>query len=170
MAEFACQFQCELFLFSPIPTDDGVELFHAVSHHKFPRALPLAVITSVDEAEYWCKNRVKEWHSGECFVWTCRRLGEEKTIGQVTLLPQSGGLALAYWVNPKSWGQGLATHMCQSLISHLGQSGYKGQIKAGVHDWNLRSESVLCKLGFTQKSVSDSPDTKTFTLFVNSLE
>ena len=147
---FSEEFTCSKYIFTAICIDDGAALFDAVSSDKFPSALPLAKIATLDEARQWCSDRASDWNAGTCFVWTCRRQGDLATIGQVTLFPQSNCLALAYWVNPKYWGRGLAVEICQSLIFQISRSGYRGNIWAGVHSWNKRSEAVLRKLGFTK--------------------
>jgi len=136
------------FVFSPICSDDAGMLLKAVCSNDFPKSLPLAKIQTLEQAELWCKERALEWKSGECFVWSCRKHAAEKIVGQVTLLPKSEYLALAYWVDPVLWGQGVASEMCGSLLDHLRNGGFEGKIWAGVHSWNQRSSSVLKKLGF----------------------
>lgn len=163
--EFARKFECSSFVFTPIEIGDAVYLLTAVESELFPKSLPLANIKTLDQAEGWCLDRALEWDMGKCYVWSCRRLSHSQFIGQVTLLPQENRLALAYWVNPELWGQGLATQMCKSLLSHVRCSGYKGSIWAGVHSWNTRSTSVLKRLGFDQ-IVSESANTTEYSLAI----
>ena len=145
---FAIGFQCLELTFKPITMNDGAFLYDAVSSDAFPSDLALAELNDLEEARKWCEKRVSQWADKQCYVWTCYRTCNNQAIGQVTLSVQGRVLVLAYWVHPKQWGQGLATDMCASLISHLVQSGYQGDIQAKVHAWNTRSESVLLKLGF----------------------
>ncbi|MER2496798.1 GNAT family N-acetyltransferase [Vibrio neptunius] len=154
--KFAREFECSSFSFTPIDIGDARCLLAAVGSKQFPEALPLARIKTLHQAEAWCSKCALEWRLGKCYVWSCRRLSHSQVIGQVTLLPQGDRLALAYWINPQFWGQGCATQMCKSLFAHLGRSGYRGSIWAGVHGWNIRSASVLKKLGFEQIVSSDA--------------
>ncbi|MDB1125373.1 GNAT family N-acetyltransferase [Vibrio algarum] len=146
--KFTPKFSNSQFFFNPICISDAFTLFNAVSSNKFPTSLPLAKLETLKEAESWCSDRVLDWKTGKCYVWTCSRLLDSVVVGQVTLLPQEDRLALAYWVNPELWGQGIATQMCESLLFHIQSEGYRGFVWAGVHNWNVRSASVLNNLGF----------------------
>ncbi|NOI65114.1 GNAT family N-acetyltransferase [Vibrio sp. 99-8-1] len=146
--KFTSKFSNSQFLFNPICISDAFTLFNAASSNKFPSSLPLAKIETLKEAENWCSNRVLDWRAGKCYVWSCSRRLDSVVVGQVTLLPKEDCLALAYWVNPELWGQGIATQMCESLLFHIQSEGYRGYVWAGVHSWNVRSASVLKNLGF----------------------
>ena len=163
---FSEEFTCSQYVFTAICTDDGAALFDAVSSDKFPSALPLAKIATLDEARQWCSDRSSDWNDGTCFVWTCRCQNDLATIGQVTLFPQENYLALAYWVTPKYWGKGLAVEICRSLISQISCSGYRGNIWAGVHSWNKRSEAILRKLGFTKLTNAKESGTYEYSLAI----
>ncbi|CAM3663663.1 Acetyltransferase (GNAT) family protein [Vibrio aerogenes CECT 7868] len=163
--KFARKFKCPKLVFSPVCIDDAMVLFDAVRSEKFPSSLPLAKIETLKQAESWCSERALDWDAGKCFVWTCHRSSDSVIIGQVTLFPQENRLALAYWVNPELWGQGLATQMCESLLSHIQREGYRGNVWAGVHTWNTRSASVLKKLGFTPMD-SGAGDTAEYNLAI----
>ena len=152
--KYGTRFECSNFSFSPICVGDAGMLFKVVSSHNFPKLLPLAKIQTLEQAESWCKNRASEWKSEDCFVWSCREISSSQIVGQVTILPKAENLALAYWVDPDVWGQGVATEMCSSLLTHLKIMGYRGKIWAGVHSWNKRSSAVLEKLGFAKVDAS----------------
>ena len=163
---FSIKFECSKFVFTPISIDDSQALFEAVTSSDFPSDLPLGKLNTIADAINWCADRVAEWERNTCFVWTCHSLVGSDVIGQVTLLPQQNRLALAYWVHPKYWGHGNATQMCQSLLSHINSYGYQGDIWAGVHSWNTKSESVLFKLGFKQVSELNENNVKEYKLRV----
>ena len=152
--KFATSFNSLRFVLSPIKKEDSIVLFEAVTSESFPVQLPLAKLNTLDLANTWCTEKVEEWASNACYVWSCRQNVTSNLLGQITLVPQKDYLMLAYWVHPSHWGKGIATEMCRALIQHLSQSGYQGKIWAGVHNWNTKSESVLAKLGFelTNKS------------------
>jgi len=145
---FAREFESSTFIFSPICIDDAVALFGAVCSKEFPSSLPLAKIETLDQAKSWCLDKILDWETGKCYVWTCCLSSDSVVVGQVTLLPRENCLALAYWVRPEFWGQGVATQMCKSLLFHIYSAGYRGRIWAGVNSWNTRSSAVLEKLGF----------------------
>lgn len=148
--KFASSFESSRFVFGPVGIDDATALFGAVSSKEFPSSLPLAEIKTLAQAKKWCSERVLDWQRGKSFVWTCRRSTDSEIVGQATLSPKEKHLALAYWVDPQYWGQGIATEMCQALLCHIQVSGYRGKVWAGVDTWNTRSESVLKKLSFNE--------------------
>ncbi|WP_036179794.1 GNAT family N-acetyltransferase [Marinomonas sp. MED121] len=145
---FAIGFQCLELTFKPIAILDVAFLFDAVSSADFPPDLALAELKDLEEARKWCEKRVVQWHEKQCFVWTCQRTCDNQALGQVTLTVKGHDLILAYWIHPTFWGKGLAVKMCQSLITHLTEFGFRGSLFAAIHAWNVRSESVLFKLGF----------------------
>ncbi|HDM8069661.1 TPA: GNAT family N-acetyltransferase [Vibrio harveyi] len=148
--ELATGFNNTKFVFSPVCVNYASEFFESISSREFPSSLPLAEIKTLTQAKAWCLDMVSGWESGKCYVWTCRRSSDSAIVGQVTLIPKENCLALAYWVVPSLWGQGIATEMCKSLLVHIQRTGYRGNVWAGVHSWNARSSSVLKKLGFKE--------------------
>ena len=139
---------------SPILSTDWYGLWEAITSDLFPSELPLASLDSAETVQNWCENHVLNWSLNSCFVWSIRKVKCDNILGQVTLLPSSDQLVLAYWINPNYWGNGYATEICSELISHLVNNGYQGKVWAYVHDWNVRSESVLKKIGFELMAMS----------------
>lgn len=162
--KFATSFQSQRFTFSPICEKDGLELFEAVSDEKFPSELYLSSLHNEKAARAWCVDRVHEWALGTAYVWSCRESENSALLGQISLSHQEDCLALAYWVNPLSWGKGIATEICRALFLHLSLSGYQGKIWAGVHTWNVSSEHILQKLGF--ELLLESKDIKEYLLLL----
>ncbi len=144
------------FIFCSISKHDGNALFAAVSDERFAQQLPLAALKTQQSASDWCAARAAQWQTGECFVWTCKRRSDNTPLGQITLLPQNGRLALAYWVAPPFWHQGYATRMCRDLLAQLSSSGFHGKLWAGVHHWNHASQAVLKKIGFQPVTSSET--------------
>ncbi|WP_175443244.1 GNAT family N-acetyltransferase [Vibrio sonorensis] len=114
-------------------------------------------LASEQDAIQWCSDRADDWKRGQGFVWLCRN-PDQQVVGQVSLIPQTEHSAVAYWIDPQLWGKGIATQMCNALINHLIESGFKGKLWAGVHHWNGRSAAVLSKLGFEQKPACKDSD------------
>ena len=144
-------FSSERLSASRIQYDDWPDLLQAVTSELFPRDLGLSRIKTELDAQNWHRGRVIDWNESKCFVWSIRWNGESEVIGQLSLLPRKNDIALAYWVNPKCWGEGVTTEMCSALIEVLANSGFDGTIWAGTHTWNGRSSSVLNRLGFKFK-------------------
>jgi len=128
---------------------DWPNLLQAVRSELFPRDLGLSSIKTELQAQDWHRARVADWNDNSCFVWSIRWHGTSEVIGQLSLLPHDNQLALAYWVNPIYWGQGITTEMCLALIQELVDTGFNGTVWAGSHTWNNRSSAVLNRLGFT---------------------
>ena len=136
---------------SRVQYDDWPDLLKAVTSELFPRDLGLSKIKTELEAQNWHRGRIADWNENKCFVWSIRWNNKPEVIGQISLLPRENDIALAYWVNPKFWGEGVTTEICRSLIIILGNSGFNGTVWAGSHTWNGRSTSVLNRLGFKFK-------------------
>ena len=146
--KFPTIFKSQRLSATPIQFEDWPGLLHAVTSEQFPRELGLASHTTEEAAKNWHLARVKDWNNNNCFVWSIRWHDKSEVIGQLSLVPREHDIALAYWVNPELWGQGVVTEILKSLMLTVYESGYKGDIWAAAHSWNARSLSVLVKLGF----------------------
>ena len=145
---FADSFSSKRLRASPIQYQDWQGLLKAVQSGKFPRELALSNMTTAQMAKDWHRQKVIDCQNKHCFVWSVRWENDSEVIGQLSLVPREHDIALAYWVNPELWGQGIVTEILKSLILTIYESEYQGDIWAAAHSWNTRSLSVLVKLGF----------------------
>jgi RimJ/RimL family protein N-acetyltransferase len=152
---FAKHFSSTRCTASRIQLEDWSDFLKAVSSDKFPAELPLSKITTEQAAQDWHADRIIDWDNKKCFVWSIRFKSSPEVIGQLSLLPREHDIALAYWVNPALWGQGIITEITKALMQSITDSGYRGTIWAGAHPWNQRSFSVLIKLGFEFQKESE---------------
>ena len=130
---FAPYFSSIRYMASRIQQDDWSDFLKAVSSDKFPSELALSQITTEQAAQDWHADRILDWDNKKCFVWSIRLKSSPEVIGQLSLLPREHDIALAYWVNPALWGQGIITEVGEALIQSVYASGYRGTIWAGTH-------------------------------------
>nr|WP_281273339.1 GNAT family N-acetyltransferase [Sinobacterium caligoides] len=133
---------------------DWSALLDAFNSKEFPARLPLSRLNTESKVRSWIDDRIKDWDMGAGFVWSMEFKPTGIVIGQISLFLRESDYALAYWVNPESWSNGLATEACVSLIDQIKQAGYSSRLWAGSAEWNEASSLVLEKLNFRSIATS----------------
>ncbi|MCE1189223.1 MAG: GNAT family N-acetyltransferase [Ignavibacteria bacterium] len=80
-----------------------------------------------------------------------------KLAGVIGLMPQTDiyrfSAEAGYWLGEEYWGKGIATAAMKTLVTYaFSQLGY-ARLFAGVFDYNIASQKVLEKSGFTLMAV-----------------
>jgi len=144
-------------ILSRLQYDDWPYLLKATCSDKFPSELALSQIITEQAAQEWHRARMTDWNNQKCFVWSIRQYSSSEVIGQVSLFKREHDFALAYWLHPELWKQGIITEVAGELIQSISDSGYQGSLWAGTNTWNKRSFSVLMKLGFEFQQETEYP-------------
>jgi ribosomal-protein-alanine N-acetyltransferase len=137
--------------------EDSAAMLTAFNSTKFPRDLPLGLITCLEEVHNWINHCQTGWAEGNIYSWVVEQKYEHTLLGQVTLarLNEPDTWSLAYWIHPKHWGQGYATEAAQMVLKFGTEKLNVTKFWAGTAKWNTPSERVLEKLGMLH--VSDNP-------------
>ncbi len=109
-------------------------------------------------------NPVESWmiaRAAESALYAVRKASGDSIIGLMILagtssLDATPTLRSGYLFAQSAWGQGYASELVTCLIKSLGESGWRGQVLAGVTRANPASARVLLKSGFVE--VPDGSD------------
>lgn len=142
------EFRTDRFLCRRIERGDARGVVAATTHTAFPGSLPLASITTKEEAEEWIENGLNGWNRGNTFVWSIIEEENGALIGQISLYKRETKWAIAYWIDPKHWNKGVATEVCDYLLHHIVKDVGISTLWAGSSVWNTGSSRVLEKIGF----------------------
>ncbi|MEM9239529.1 MAG: GNAT family N-acetyltransferase [Pseudomonadota bacterium] len=119
--------------------------------------------TQCDASIQACQKRiaVHEWrrrHDGFA-PWTVRLKETGKAIGWGGLYDDpfdpGWGIELAYYFDPKSWGNGYATELCRAALDFSDQHVEAEKVAAFAHPDNVASIALLTKLGFKHQRFLD---------------
>ena len=137
--------------------DDAPTMLTAFTSAKFPKDLPLGLITSLTEVHNWINRCQTGWANGSMVSWVVDLKHDHTLVGQVTLalLDEPDKWSLAYWIHPNHWGQSYATEASNEVLKYGTEKLNAATFWAGTAEWNTSSSRVLEKLGM--QHVSDSP-------------
>lgn len=137
--------------------NDAPAMLSAFSSTKFPKDLPLGLITSLNEVHNWITRCQAGWANGGMVSWVVDLKHGHTLVGQVTLaqLDEPDKWSLAYWIHPNHWGQGYATEAGNEVLKFGTEKLNAARFWAGTAEWNTSSARVLEKLGL--QHVSDNP-------------
>lgn len=129
--------------------EDQDWILKAICNPRFPRGLPLGQLQTGEQVVNWIKNCQRRWGEGTSYTWTIEKIAADQPVGQVTLgqMDSPSTWALAFWIEPDSWGSGLATEAAWRLVQYGFQEMGAEKIWAGVALWNQASRRVLEKIG-----------------------
>ncbi|ORX41899.1 acyl-CoA N-acyltransferase [Piromyces finnis] len=78
-------------------------------------------------------------------------------------------VGIGYWIGKKHWSKGIGTAIVNSLV-HIGMEIYGyAKLYACVFEWNLGSQKVLLKNGFTKEKLIENYIEK-YGKFINALK
>jgi RimJ/RimL family protein N-acetyltransferase len=100
-----------------------------------------------EEAERWFASHQEEWRAGAAYRFAIEFEG--MFIGMVDIESiHEGSGSLGYWIEPSSWGKGIATEAARAVISFGFEVIELRELRAGHAADNPASGKVLTRLGF----------------------
>jgi RimJ/RimL family protein N-acetyltransferase len=137
---------------------DAAGVMDVVSHPDFPRDVPFGQLATLDDIRGAIHRRLERWESGSAFEWCADERSTGALIGMVGLRrgESSSTCILGFWVNPKRWGEGFATELGHRLLAIAFEDLGATVMAASAGTWNVASQRVLAKLGFTLRR--ENPD------------
>jgi RimJ/RimL family protein N-acetyltransferase len=135
---------------------DAPRALSAFRSSSFPEDLPLGRIGSIEGARRWIRVAQERWREGSAFTWSVECRSDRVLVGQVTLsqVPEPGRLALAFWIHPDCWGQGLATEAAMRAVEFAFDDLGAERVWAGAAEWNTASARVLRRLGMRRTAAN----------------
>jgi uncharacterized protein YhfF/RimJ/RimL family protein N-acetyltransferase len=138
---------------TPLSPVDAVEMFDVLA--------PLEIYSEMEEApppsiaaltqRYQSLARQESPDEKQAWLnWVIRDDETDKAMGfvQATIERSSNVALIAYVVNPRSWGKGIATKAVSKMLKSLNQDYGVTQFRATVNDSNARSIKLLRQFGF----------------------
>jgi RimJ/RimL family protein N-acetyltransferase len=122
----------------------------AVRSPRFPARVPLAQMQD-EELSQWLERMCRGAMDRTVFLWSIDPKGEDAScIGQISLASRPGSPVrnLAFWLDPRYWGRGIATEAVSAGVRSAFESLGVSEIRAGVAYWNRGSIRIIERLGF----------------------
>jgi [ribosomal protein S5]-alanine N-acetyltransferase len=104
------------------------------------------------------------WNSDECTAASPVRFAIELrshnelvgTAGFYSISPNDRRAEIAYDIDPRYWGRGIASAVCSELVSWAHSAAAITRVQATVLESNLRSAAVLRRCGFELEGLLQS--------------
>jgi RimJ/RimL family protein N-acetyltransferase len=128
---------------------DAGPILEALTHHLFPKELPVAKLNTNDKVMAALRERQDAWRNGSAFSWYVHDRDGGSLVGMIRIAKSPGRRwELAFWVHPQRWRKGYAREFTLEVLrltfSELG--GYV--VTATAPAWNVPSWSMLEGVGF----------------------
>jgi RimJ/RimL family protein N-acetyltransferase len=145
----------------PLIEAHAVELFPALSHsaiYTFIPGQPPDSVAVLAERFRRLESRSSPDGSQRWLNWVIRRIADQQCIGYVQATIYTKSTAdFAFVLAPPFWGLGLAQEACLAALAELFTCFDVTSVFATVDKRNLRSSSLLLRLGFQRVPVSAYP-------------
>jgi [ribosomal protein S5]-alanine N-acetyltransferase len=137
---------------------DADAILNAVSHPDFPRDVPFGQLATHEDVAGAIERRLERWESGSAFEWCADERSTGNLIAMIGLRRGGGSStwSLGYWVDPRSWRKGFATELGRRVLAIAFEDLEIAMMTASAGAWNVASQRVLSKLGFTFRR--ENPD------------
>jgi ribosomal-protein-alanine N-acetyltransferase len=131
---------------------------NVVSHPDFPKNVPFGQLATLDDIRGAIQRRLDRWQSGSAFEWCADERSTGALIAMIGLRrgESPSTWVLGFWVDPRRWREGFATELGDRLLAIAFEDLGATIMAASAGIWNVASQRVLTKLGFTFRR--ENPD------------
>jgi putative acetyltransferase len=138
--------------------EDAPALLAAVTDPAFPRDSAWGRASTMAELRALLSRRQASHRDGSQLSWTVVAADDARAIGLLNLSrqPEPRTWILGFWLAPACWGRGYAVEASRCVLAHAFEEQRQDCVWAGSALWNLRSQRVLEKLGFSFQG--ENPD------------
>lgn len=141
---------------------DASAMLHALTDQRFPKALPIASLNTLDAVIQALRDRQAAWITGSALSWYVETKVGGNLIGMVRIGRTSrvtdGQWNLAFWVNPERWRQGYGVEFSLEVVRLAFQELGARVISATAPVWNAASCALLHRVGFVEQQASGGHD------------
>src|SRR5690606_3393762 len=148
--------QAERCALRPAQATDLPSLVRAVSHSKFPTALPLSDVYQNGDLSSWLDRACQRNTTPHSAVWAIDLSSGESSIGQIAIIAREQDHVLSFWLSPHYWGKGLAREAVSKVLAYVFSTGAVKRIWATTALWNQPSAKLMLALGFTEDSILEA--------------
>ncbi len=139
--------------------EDAKHVWSAAHTPGFTEGMTWEPPKDFDEIRAYTDMCLKEWESGERFVWTIEAKDDGAFIGRIEVhrdekLPGSTW-GLGFWIHPMQQGNGYATEVTKEVIRFAFEHLHADSIVSSHHDWNAASGRVHEKIGMRHTGFSE---------------
>jgi ribosomal-protein-alanine N-acetyltransferase len=154
------QLETSRLLLTDIRSADAADVFALFSNPRVVEYYDLSVFTEPSEAEQLIQRWQARYESGLGIRWAIRPKSSNKLIGTCgfnSWQPPMRSATIGYDLNEQSWGQGFVSEALTKMIDY----GFSGRLPCGaLHriqadtvPGNVRSETVLLRIGFQEEGL-----------------
>ncbi len=145
--------ETDRLLIQRLKYEDAEEIFYAYAS-KLEATLYVSwpVHQSVADTNDYVKYAISAWRAGIDFSYTIRLKNENRLIGSVGVVNDTGKMQFGYILSPTAWNQGFATEACKEVLHQLKQINAVYRIWTFVDVDNVASSKVLLKLGLVEEA------------------
>jgi len=141
---------------------DASAMLRALADHRFPKALPIASLNTLDAVIQALRDRQAAWITGSALSWYVETKIGGNLIGMVRI-GRASRVAddqwdLAFWVNPERWRQGYGVEFSREVMRLTFQELGAQVINATAPVWNAASCALLRRVGFVDQPANDGRD------------
>ncbi|WP_312164211.1 GNAT family N-acetyltransferase [Phenylobacterium sp.] len=138
----------------PLAVADAELLFPILSDPEVMAHWDIPEVDDPDLVRAIVEGQVAEAQAGKAAHWTIRTLGDE-FLGACDLSDIDRWhkrAEIGFLLGRGAWGQGYALEAMRSVVSHAATMGLR-RLSARTHLGNLRSDTLLEKLGFQEEGL-----------------
>ncbi len=134
-----------------LSSDDHAHIWTATRTPGFTDGMSWDPPESEAEMQTFTDSALKDWETGEKYVWTIERKDNQGFIGRIELKrdrEQSGNTwGLGYFIHPDEQKKGYATEASIEVVRFAFEGLKADTILSSHADWNMASGNVLKKIG-----------------------
>jgi [ribosomal protein S5]-alanine N-acetyltransferase len=130
---------------------DAEEFYEIVKKHEVGEWLGLGKGMTFNESENYLNMILHHWSKHNFGVWAVINKFSKDMMGHCGLryMTDTNDVELIYLLDPKFWGQGIATEAGEAVVQYAFHSLNVDTLYTRVRINNSRSKNVIKKLGFT---------------------
>ena len=140
----------------PVTPDHVQGIFALESDERVVRYFGKAPMSTLDEAEKWIEQRQQALATGSGISWSIFEKEHNKIIGTCAFFARNQAFRSAvcgYELSPDYWGKGLMHEAMEGMLGYGFESLLFNRVVAGTATENLRSATMLERLGFQREGV-----------------
>jgi [ribosomal protein S5]-alanine N-acetyltransferase len=140
-------------LITRLRLEDAEEMYYAyASKDVATKYVSWPTHPNIASTRKYLKSTIKAWNEGIEYSYAIRLKQDNRLIGSIGVINESGKCSFGYILSPNHWGKGYATEAAKSILNLLIQQENVFRIWTLCHVDNQSSARVLQKVGMVLES------------------
>lgn len=153
IARLPDQIETQRLLLQRLKYEDAEEIFYAyASKPEATRFVSWPTHNKVADTQRYLSSAIPAWRSAKEFNYTIRLKNENRLVGAIGAVNDTGKIQIGYIISPASWNQGFASEACRALLEQLINLRFVFKIWTFVDADNVASLAVLKKCGLIEEA------------------